>query len=225
MSTHPEIIAIGDIHGCAASNEALLHTLDEKFGDKPTYVFLGDYTDRGPDSKKVVEQLIAFEDDHECIFLRGNHDQMLLDAYEKSKWDLWLANGGNTTLGNYDSKPGNFDLPEPHYTFFKNTLLYWETEDYFFVHAGLNPTMTIKENLQDDYERGQFLWQRAHMHARGNRWEKSVVFGHTPVKKPLVRDNMIGIDTGCVYAQRGYGVLTAVTLPDMEFIEQESLDF
>lgn len=225
MSTYPEIIAIGDIHGCAASNEALLLTLDEKYEDKPTYVFLGDYTDRGPNSKRAVEQLIAFEVDHECIFLRGNHDQMLLDAYENNEWDLWLANGGNTTLRNYDSEAGKFNLPTDHYEFFKSTTLYWETEDYFFVHGGLNPAMTIKENLQDDYEREQFLWQRDHVHARRNKWEKTVVFGHTPVKKPLVRDNMIGIDTGCVYARRGFGVLTAVTLPEMEFIEQESLDY
>ncbi len=225
MSRYPEIIAIGDIHGCAASNEALLQKLDEKYEDKPTYVFLGDYTDRGPDSKKAVEQLIAFDTDHECVFLRGNHDQMLLDAYEKGEWNLWMANGGSTTLRNYDSVSGNFDLPKNHYEFFKDTVLYWETEDYFFVHAGMNPTKTIKENLENEYEREQFLWQRDHVYVRKTKWEKTVVFGHTPVKEPVIEDNMIGIDTGCVYHGRGYGVLTAVALPEMEFIQQESLDF
>ncbi|MEQ8525340.1 metallophosphoesterase family protein [Gracilimonas sp.] len=225
MASHPEIIAIGDIHGCAASNEALLKTLHQEYNHEPVYVFLGDYTDRGPDSKKVVEQLIDFEKDHECVFLTGNHDQMLLDAYEKGDWNLWLSNGGNTTLSNYDSSPGDFNLPEEHYEFFKSTVLYWETEKYFFVHGGISPDLTIEENLDSKYERDQFIWQRDHVYSRKNVWEKTVVFGHTPVKEPIVEENMLGIDTGCVYAERGYGVLTAVALPEMKFIQQESLDF
>lgn len=225
MSEHEQIIAIGDIHGCAASNEALLKRLDKGYGNSPIYVFLGDYTDRGLDSKRAVDQLLEFDLDHECIFLRGNHDQMLLDAYEKNEWDLWLSNGGNTTLENYNSMPGEFDLPESHYDFFKNTFLYWQTDDYFFVHGGISPALTIKENLESEYERDQFLWQREHVHAKENNWEKTVVFGHTPVKEPFLRENMIGIDTGCVYKERGYGILTAVVLPEMKFIQQESIDF
>lgn len=225
MPNNEQIIAIGDIHGCAASNEALLKKLDKKYGTEPTYVFLGDYTDRGPDSKKVVEDLMAFGSNHECVFLKGNHDQMLLDAYENGKWDLWLSNGGSTTLGNYDSEPGHFNMPEEHYNFFKNTVLYWQTEKYFFVHGGISPDLTVQENLESDYERNQFLWQRDHVYTRKNRWEKTVVFGHTPVKEPIVEENMIGIDTGCVFKSRGFGVLTAVVLPEMKFIQQESIDF
>jgi serine/threonine protein phosphatase 1 len=224
MATH-EYIAIGDIHGCAASNEALLEKLDQEFSDEPTYVFLGDYTDRGPDSKKVVNQLIAFEQDHECVFLKGNHDQMLLDAYEEGDWNLWLSNGGNTTLGNYDSTPDNFKLPKAHYDFFKNTELYWETKHYFFVHGGISPDLTIEENLNSKHERKQFIWQRDHVYANGNKWSKTVVFGHTPVKEPIVKEHMLGIDTGCVYAKKGYGKLTAVALSEMKFIQQDCLDF
>ncbi|SMO95387.1 metallophosphoesterase family protein [Gracilimonas mengyeensis] len=219
------IIAIGDIHGCAKSAAAMLHRLDDKYQDDPIYVFMGDYTDRGPNAPKVIDRLIAFDDNHECIFLRGNHDQMLLEAYEDNKWDLWLGNGGDSTLEQYESTPQDFDLPEEHYQFFKNTELYWQTEDYFFVHGGISPDLTVEENLQSDYERSQFLWQRDHVYSRKNRWEKTVVFAHTPVKEPIVDDNMIGIDTGCVYKHRGFGILTAVVLPDEEFIEQECLDF
>ncbi|HBX65766.1 MAG: metallophosphoesterase [Balneola sp.] len=225
MATYPDIIAIGDIHGCALSNHALLKKLDSEYSDQPTYVFLGDYTDRGPDSKKVVDQLIKFNKDHECVFLKGNHDQMLLNAYEKGDWNLWLSNGGNTTLKNYDSSPGDFKLPKDHYEFFKNTELYWETESYFFVHGGISPDLTIQENLDSEYEREQFIWQRDHVYARTNKWSKTVVFGHTPVKEPIVEENMLGIDTGCVYKKKGYGVLTAVALPEMKFIEQNCLDF
>ena len=224
MSSQKEVIAIGDIHGCNASCEALLHTLDEEYHDQPVYVFLGDYTDRGPDSREVVEQLLEFEKNHECVFIRGNHDQMLLDAYQKGEWDLWMANGGNTTLRNYNSRPGSFDLPADHYQFFSDTKLYWETEDYFFVHAGLNPTLTIKENLEREEEREEFIWQRGHIHAEQTKWEKTVVFGHTPVPKPIVRERMIGIDTGCVYNREGLGKLTAVVLPEQKFIQQQSLD-
>lgn len=225
MPDKEQIIAIGDIHGCAESSKALLTKLNEQYGNEPVYVFLGDYIDRGPDSKKAVEDLIVFDEDHRCIFLRGNHDQMLLDAYEKNEWDLWLSNGGNTTLENYNSKPGKFELPELHYDFFKDTILYWETDSYFFVHGGISPDLTIQENLESDYERSQFLWQRDHVYSRTNQWEKTVVFGHTPVREPIVEENMIGIDTGCVYHNKGYGLLTAVVLPEMKFIYQESIDF
>jgi serine/threonine protein phosphatase 1 len=225
MSTEPEIIAIGDIHGCALSNHALLKKLDNQFSAEPTYVFLGDYTDRGPDSKKVVDQLISFDKNHECIFLKGNHDKMLLDAYEKGDWSLWLNNGGNTTLRNYDSTPGDFKLPKDHYKFFSNTKLYWETDNYFFVHGGISPELTIEENLNSEYEREQFIWQRDHVYAKTNVWNKTVVFGHTPVKEPIVKEHVLGIDTGCVYKKRGYGVLTAVALPEMNFIQQDCLDF
>ena len=225
MASKPEIIAIGDIHGCALSNHALLKKLDDEFGAAPTYVFLGDYTDRGPNSKKVVEQLIQFDEDHECIFLLGNHDKMLLDAYEKEDWSLWLNNGGNTTLRNYDSTPGDFRLPKDHYEFFSSTHLYWETENYFFVHGGISPSLTIQENLDSEYEREQFIWQRDHVYAESNVWNKTVVFGHTPVKEPIVRENMLGIDTGCVYKEKGFGALTAVALPEITFIQQDCLDF
>lgn len=225
MPDKEQIIAIGDIHGCAESSKALLERLDDEYGDEPTYVFLGDYTDRGPDSKKAVEDLMIFDEDHRCVFIRGNHDQMLLDAYEKDEWDLWLSNGGSTTLEDYNSIPRKFELPQAHYNFFKETVLYWQTEEYFFVHGGISPELTIKENLESEYERSQFIWQRDHVYSRKNNWEKTVVFGHTPVKEPIVEENMIGIDTGCVYQERGLGILTAVVLPEMKFIQQESIDF
>lgn len=202
----------------------MLTKLHAEYETEPTYIFLGDYTDRGPNSRKVIEQMLEFEQEHECIFIRGNHDQMLLDAYENGEWDLWLANGGNTTLGDYNSRPGVFKLPETHYRFFSETKLYWETKNYFFVHGGLNPNLTIAENLEHEHEREEFIWQRDHIHARNNKWEKTVVFGHTPVKKPLIREQMIGIDTGCVYNKRGLAKLTAVVLPEQKFIHQKSLD-
>lgn len=222
--TASQTVAIGDIHGCAKSIESLLKKIHRKAGTTRPYIFLGDYTDRGPDSKSVIDLLLEFSETHECIFLRGNHDQMLLDAYENEDWKPWLSNGGFVTLDSYESTTLNFKLPEEHYKFFHNTRLYWQNEEYFFVHAGLRPELTIKQNLKTD-ETHIYLWERAHIQSAHNEWEKTVVFGHTPVKEPIDRDNMLGIDTGCVYPDKGYGILTAVLLPEKKFIEQECLDF
>ncbi|MEX0608217.1 MAG: metallophosphoesterase family protein [Balneolaceae bacterium] len=224
MSDIDKFVAIGDIHGCARSNAELLKKLNDTFGSNRKYIFLGDYIDRGPNSKEVVNQLLEFGKNHECIFLRGNHDEMLLKAYENDDWDLWLANGGRSTLMSYHSTQGNLELPVEHYQFFQNTKIWWETDHYFFVHGGISPDLTIQENLESEFERSHFMWQRDHVYSRTNNWDKTVVFGHTPVKNPIIEDNMIGIDTGCVYADKGFGFLSAVLLPEVEFVKQECLD-
>ena len=82
--------------------------------------------------------------------------------------------------------------------------------------------MTTKEALEDEDVYSSFLWQRDHLQT-DNNWEKTVVFGHTPVRQPIVKNNMIGIDTGCVYEQ--FGKLTAVLLPEIEFVQQKRIDF
>ncbi|MTI88248.1 MAG: serine/threonine protein phosphatase [Balneolaceae bacterium] len=218
-------VAVGDVHGCALSLERLIVKMENAWSRNPVYVFLGDYTDRGPDSKGVVDQLIEFNKTHECIFLRGNHDKMLLDAYEEGDWRIWLANGGVSTLKSYNSEPGDFKLPKAHYNFFSNTKLWWDTSEYFFVHGGLNPDKTIKENLESEQEKELFLWQRAHINASSVNWEKTVVFGHTPVKTPIIETKRIGLDTGCVYKESGMGILSAASLPELDFIIQNCVDF
>lgn len=223
MAGSAEIIAIGDIHGCAVTLQSLLKKLKSMYGTKPTYVFLGDYTDRGPRSREVVQYLLKFQKSHTCIFLRGNHDQMLLDAYEKNDWSLWLHNGGGSTLRSYDSHPEDFTLPEAHYKFFKDTCYYWETDQYLFVHAGLDPGKTVKENLKNG-DPEEFMWKRDHIKISHNEWEKTVVFGHTPMNEPIAENQMVGIDTGCVYNKNGYLHLTAVSLPEMKFIQQKNID-
>lgn len=217
-------VAIGDIHGCASSLEALIARMDEAWGTHPVYVFLGDYADRGPDSKRVVDLLLEFDQDHDCVFIRGNHDQMLLDAVHDDEWSLWLSNGGETTLNSYDAVPEDFTLPQEHYDFFVNTKLWWDTEEYFFVHGGINPDKSIQENLDTEHEVRQFIWQRAHIKAREVQWEKTVVFGHTPVKDPIVEPKKLGLDTGCVYNRQGLGVLSAASLPELEFITHNCTD-
>lgn len=215
-------IAIGDIHGCYESMVALLNKL-ESYTDR-TFVFIGDYIDRGPESKKVVEHLIEFQKEVDCLFLRGNHEQMLLDAYEEGQLKLWLMNGGRSTLKSYGIESPSEQLPVSHKEFYNQTKMYFDTEDYFFVHGGPSPAKTIEQNLLDEKDVQQFLWERSHLNTFETPWEKTVIFGHTPRPHPIKKDKMIGIDTGCVYDRVGYGKLTAVKLPEEEFIQQICLD-
>lgn len=218
-----KFVAIGDIHGCSKTLELLLDKLrDHK--DR-TFVFLGDYVDRGPDSKSVVQQIINFDKKYHCVFLRGNHEQMLLDAIYQGDMDLWMLNGGNETVRSYKTRTGRFVLPVKHEDFYSNTLFFYDTNSYFFVHAGLKVDMTVKENIEASKRHADFLWERSHLRTNDNKWEKTVVFGHTPEPAPHVGKNMIGIDTGCVYRQRnGFGKLTAVLLPEVKFVQQECID-
>ncbi len=217
-----KFIAIGDIHGCLHSLKSLLGKL-EKYNDR-RFIFIGDYIDRGPESKGVVDLLLEFRKQHDCIFLRGNHEQMLLDALQKSEFNLWLTNGGRITLHSYDTNERKMDIPEDHLDFYRDTKIFYDTPEYFFVHAGLAPHKTVAESIEDEDEHAEFLWERSHLNAPETAWEKKVIFGHTPRLTPLKREKMLGIDTGCVYNSMGYGVLTAVLLPEEMFIQQDCLD-
>jgi len=220
--SNQKYIAIGDIHGCFHSMKALLKKL-EPYYDRQ-FVFVGDYIDRGPGSKQVVDHLLDFKEKVDCVFLRGNHEQMLLDAFRHNKKDLWFMNGGRATIESYEGEGIEMKLPDSHMEFYENTRLYYDTKNYFFVHAGLSPARTIADSIKDENEVREFLWERSHLNAFETPWEKTVVFGHTPRPKPIQKENMIGIDTGCVYDRVGYGNLTAVKLPEEEFLQQTAID-
>lgn len=195
----------------------------EDYSDR-RFIFIGDYIDRGPASKQVVDLMLDLQKKIDCVFLRGNHEQMLLDAVRENDMSLWLMNGGRTTINSYTKGNENFSLPQEHRKFYEQTRLFYETPEFFFVHAGVSPVKTIAESLKDDRLEQEFLWERSHLDAFETPWEKTVVFGHTPKPQPIQKKHMIGIDTGCVYDRRGYGKLTAVKLPEVEFIQQTCLD-
>lgn len=215
------LYAIGDIHGCARTFDALLDRLALTPDDH--LVFVGDYTDRGPGSKAVIERLLVLEQESRdgtgprCTFLRGNHDQMMLDFIEHGEIDLWRANGGLDTLASY-AVNRHVEIPEAHHAFLARTRLYLDTQDFCFVHAGLNPRRSVAENLRTGTAE-TFLWTREHLNVMERAWEKPVVCGHTPQPAPLDLPDLIGIDTGCVFAMHpDFGTLTAVRLPEREFI-------
>lgn len=225
-SENNRIIAIGDIHGCHRSLLNLLYTIGPQASDQ--LVFLGDYIDRGPGSKEVIETLIELHRCHTCFFLMGNHELMYLDYLDTRDPVSWFYNGGQATLFSYGSDDG-LDLPEEHVDFMRNCRPFLETENYFFAHGGLDPELSVADNLKY-YKPEEFCWQRVHMRtsfleSRSYRWEKTLVCAHTPVPKPVMLDRLIAIDTGCVYNENPLlGKLTAVLLPERKIMQTDNID-
>lgn len=212
------LIAIGDIHGCARTLNRLLDCLAPAADDH--LVFVGDYIDRGPDSNGVIERLLDLQKGIPCTFLRGNHEALMLAYLDQGEYDLWHVNGGVATLDSYvtDHQSQHVDIPTRHIDFIRASELYADTPDFFFVHAGLKPHLSIEANLER-YDEDVFLWERGHFQAREFAWEKCVVCGHTPQPEPIDREKLIAIDTGCVYHMHPQlGRLTAVRLPEREFV-------
>jgi serine/threonine protein phosphatase 1 len=200
-------IVIGDIHGSATALRRVLQQIGPQAAD--TLIFLGDYIDRGEDSRAVLDQLMALDRAHSCIFLKGNHEDLFLRAYEGDgdEWLAWLVNGGITTLRDF----GQTLPPEPYIAWLRRLRLTYEIDGYLFVHAGLRPGMPPEATT--DEER---LWIREPFLSSSYDWGKRVVFGHTVQPRgPLVQPNKIGIDTGA-YLPR-MGKLTGLILPDKRF--------
>lgn len=210
------LIAIGDVHGCANTLERLLGRIAP--GPSDHLVFVGDYVDRGPDSKRVIDILLRLREQVECTFLKGNHEALMLDYLDYGEYDLWRMNGGATTLSSYQKSNREVEIPAEHVSFIRDAHLYLDTPNYFFVHGGIPPSMTVEEAIRLGDEQ-MFLWERGHLSARRYRWEKTLVCGHTPRPRPIDTEKLLAIDTGCVYFMRpDMGRLTAVRLPEREFI-------
>ncbi len=207
--------AIGDIHGCAKTLTALLNELSPGADDH--LIFIGDYIDRGPDSRGVIEQCLALRERTRCTFLRGNHEAFMLDFLDRGEYLLWEMNGGMATLDGYRNG-SKYKIPKAHETFVRDTKLYYDEPDFFYVHAGLKANLSIRENLATMGQK-VFLWERDHLDATDHAWEKTVVCGHTPQQAVIDRPRLICIDTGCVFHRYpGFGTLVAVKLPEREVI-------
>jgi serine/threonine protein phosphatase 1 len=212
-----KIFAIGDIHGCLSKLERII----SKTGidtEEDTLVFIGDYIDRGPDSRGVVDFVLDLKRKIRTIIcLKGNHEQMFLDYVCLNKnEDLYLSNGGDTTIASYGYRNVRGDrelnVPDSHMEFFNSLLPCYETDDYIFVHAGLRENVLLKnQNIKD------MLWIRHDFIMSSYDFGKTVVFGHTPMShsKPLFLPGRIGIDTGAAYG----GFLTCVELPSRKIYQ------
>jgi diadenosine tetraphosphatase ApaH/serine/threonine PP2A family protein phosphatase len=210
-----KIFAVGDIHGCYDKLAAMMKILPWRKDEGDLLLFIGDYIDRGPKSREVVEFLVQLrQEGGEFVFLKGNHEKMLLDYYIQQKDQmLYVANGGAETIASYvEGGIGRkaFVLPEEHLEFFLSLTLFHETEDYIFVHAGLKDGIPLTEQSEED-----LLWIREEFIYSAYDWNKRVIFGHTALEIPFVTPGKIGIDTGAVYGNK----LTAVELPRMKFYQ------
>jgi serine/threonine protein phosphatase 1 len=189
--------AIGDIHGCATGLSSLLDAVNPAKDDQ--IVFLGDYIDRGPSSKEVIQTLIDIHSRCRSVFLRGNHEVMLLDGRDDSvKAHMWQSAGGLETLLSYGahlSENWPQAIPASHWSFFERTIPYFETETHIFVHACLDPTLALAE--QPDFLLYWEYLERMKPHQSGKR----VICGHTPQlsTKPKDIGYAVCIDTGAVF--------------------------
>jgi len=208
-----KIFAIGDIHGCYDRLKTLMGKIPIDCS-RDTLVFIGDYIDRGPHPIEVVDYLIKLKNRFpDVIFLKGNHEDMLDKFINGADRFTYLLNGGQQTLDSYLIKPVQseyFPIPPDHMEFFKSLRLFYETEEFIFVHAGLRPRVPLESQNTED-----LLWIRDKFVSTKYNFGKRVIFGHTPLKKPLVEPNKIGIDTGAVYGN----ALTCIQLPDLVFFK------
>lgn len=209
------LIAIGDIHGDIVKLNTLLDKLN--LSQKDTVVFLGDYIDVGNNSMEVIDKLILLSKKINCIFLKGNHEDLLLKcAKTKSEEDMvnWLMVGGLATYYNY----GDINLIfNKHLDFFLKLQLYYETEKYLFVHGGIRPNIPLLEQSKED-----ILWIRDDFIYNTHGLKQKVIFGHTPFNVPYIENDKIGINTGCGIAEDGY--LTAIICGEEEIFISSKQD-
>lgn len=209
MLNDRRIFVVGDIHGCQAHLRALLSRMDWTPDSGDLLLFLGDYIDRGPKSFEVVETILELIEKapNDVITLMGNHEKMFLDFLSGEELPHLFANGMAETVRDYcrDGRELNAD----HLMFYRNLRLFYETDDYIFVHAGLFPGKPLEEQSLMD-----LLWIREPFLESDYDFGKTVVFGHTPFKEPYVAPGRLGLDTGAVYG----GSLTCCVLPEMRFI-------
>lgn len=206
---YQRFFAVGDVHGCPEELSLLLDYLEkeERLGPTDLVVFIGDYIDRGPDSKGVVDRLLAFQQKFpQSVFLRGNHEDMLLGflGFGGSLGESYLFNGGEEFLRSYQAEGLSTAeefftvLPKTHLSFYLNLESYVITPKFVFAHAGLNPRRDLRAQMDRD-----LFWIRDEFIHNIHRFERTVVFGHTPYENVLFHlPFKIGIDTGLVYGNK-----------------------
>ena len=214
------LFAIGDVHGCPDELDVMLGAVKPASGD--TVVFVGDYVDRGPSARAVVDLLLDLErGPAEIVFLKGNHEDMMLSflGLPGHYGDSFLMNGGVATLESYGLKEADLSeakdrIPEHHLAFYRNLAVSYLRPPYLFVHAGILPTRQLEEQQTED-----MLWIRQEFILNPHRVDATVVFGHTPMRGVMVDlPYKLGIDTGLVYG----GKLTCVEFTEGVLYQDQS---
>lgn len=218
---------MGDVHGRLDVLEPLIRDIAadaraSRPAEQPLLVFLGDYVDRGPDSKRVVDLILDLHegDAFEVRALKGNHEEALLAFFDDPNFGAaWMEHGGGATLASYGVPPPATRtdaeawgravdafakaLPPAHRDFYARLELMLTVGDYAFVHAGVRPGVAL-----DRQEERDLLWIRREFLEEPGPFGKVIVHGHTPMEEPQLTRHRLGVDTGA-YAT---GVLTAIRL-------------
>lgn len=185
--------AIGDIHGCFAELKSLLARIELARPSGGTVVFLGDYVDRGPESKGVINLIMAGPENErwKWIALKGNHEDMMVGALTgHDAPDMWLMNGGTTTMRSYDRKP-----VKAHVDWAAALPLKYQDEHRVYAHADMDGEVPY-----DEQREAVLLWSRKAPHFSGDYWGKHLVHGHTPaMDNPKTIGNRTNVDSGCVF--------------------------
>ena len=206
-----KIFIVGDIHGCLDMLKKLIDKIKWD-PDKDKLIFIGDYIDRGEDSKDVVDFILKLKEGSSLVeCLLGNHEKMFLDYMSGDDLESSIMNGGISTIRSYNKSRQNENdlfIPQSHIDFFHSLLAMIELEEYYIVHAGFRPRVKIEDQNVND-----MIWIRDEFIYGDYDFGKVVIFGHTPFNTPFIASNKIGIDTGAVFGNR----LTCLELPEKKF--------
>ena len=227
------IFAIGDIHGCLDELTSLHKKIltHDKFDVKnDLIIYLGDYIDRGKNSKEVINQILKLKNNKiKTVNLMGNHDEFMIDFLFNNKNNIenWLNFGLDQTLRSYGIEVVDFikdgfeddiidqlrntllsTMSEEHVNFFKDLELSFSSEKYLFVHAGIDPKKTLEDQTKED-----FLWSRSKsFFDKDFKAQKIIVHGHTPEENIVNDPFRINVDSGCYFS----GKLSCVCLTDKD---------
>jgi len=205
--------AIGDIHGCFNSLKELVENKIQ-LQKNDQLILLGDYIDRGSNGKEVIDYIIELQNnDYDIVTLLGNHESMLVDAYyNENAISKWIQNGGSETLKSFEIN--SLRNLEPQYlNFFNNLKLYFELDEYLFVHAGFNNE--LENPFTDKYS---LLWKSKERYSNPLLKDRTIIHGHSPVSiktcEEQIKNNskVINIDGGCVYSNTDLGKLVALEI-------------
>jgi len=216
---------IPDIHGCSLTFSALLHDV-LRIKKTDTLYLLGDYIDRGPRSREVVDSILLLRQKGYSVHaLRGNHDDMLLRACgDLDYFRAWLLNGGKKTLESFGIDDP-CDTPLVYKRFLSRLPYYFELEDFILVHAGLN-----RQSDDPFSDTEAMLWARpSSINDTRTIAGKPIISGHTPVTRETIKNSVrtgwILLDNGCVYASNTeLGSLAALELNSLSLFFQKNID-
>ncbi|MFT7588835.1 MAG: serine/threonine protein phosphatase 1 [Limisphaerales bacterium] len=228
------LYAIGDVHGCLKTLDKLINALALTSSDK--LILLGDYIDRGPDSKGVLDLVRKLSNESDsCIALKGNHEAMMHRAVVDPTgfyYPSWMVNGGEKTMASFGAEVlSELDPYKDYITYIDELPLFYKSENFIFAHAGLN-----LENDDPFSDEKAILWIRDWYdidRMKSILPGKYIIHGHTPVpinqvESQLKQDSpFINLDTGCVYKDRhkSMGYLTAINMDSSEIFTEKNIDF